>query len=240
MDKELITDKFTGIRNVTTTTLVGPSEVRDPNMNNLTLYVGDLNPEVSELLFNSTFCAHGRVRLVNVCLDETTNISLGYANIEFETSGKAEKGMEAVSYSYINGKPCRIMRYMEDSTRLKLVKENLFIKNIAPEINSKSIHQEFSTFGEVISCKVSLGEHGFSKGYGFVEFLNVTHADRALELINGLKICNKVIMLNKFIHKSERMDGTSINPHEYTNLFVKNFGKDWTEDDLKKTFEKVG
>ncbi|KII62849.1 Polyadenylate-binding protein, cytoplasmic and nuclear [Thelohanellus kitauei] len=221
-------------------TPVAPSVALGPNINIASLYVGELKPEVSEQLLWNIFSAYGQVLSVKVCRDSQTQTSLGYAYINFRTSQEAEKAMEAVNFSNIDGRPCRVMWSMRDSTRRKFGIGNLFIKNIDPDLDAKSLHQAFSSFGPVLSCKIALDEYGLSKGYGFVQFLNEADADLARERSNGVEFRNKVTVVNKFIPKAERKDAKPINPHEFTNLFVKNFGKDWSEDDLKKKFERFG
>ncbi|KAF0990126.1 hypothetical protein HZS_5507 [Henneguya salminicola] len=148
--------------------------------------------------------------------------------------------MENVNFTHIEGKPCRVMWSMRDPNRRKLGIGNLFIKNIEPMLDSKALYQGFSTFGPVLSCKIAVDEYGLSKGYGFIQFYNEKDAENARIRSNGVIFMKKKLVVTKFIPKSARTDAKPVNPNEYTNVFVKNFGLEWTHEDLKNAFSKFG
>jgi len=58
--------------------------------------------------------------------------------------------------------------------------QNLFIRKISKNMDSKSLEDEFKKYGDVISCKVSINEDHSSRGYGFVCFRDPEAASRAL------------------------------------------------------------
>ncbi|GAB2297646.1 Polyadenylate-binding protein 8, partial [Dionaea muscipula] len=53
--------------------------------------------------------------------------------------------------------------------------------NLDKSIDHKALHDTFSTFGNILSCKIVTDPHGQSKGYGFVQFDNEDAAQNAID-----------------------------------------------------------
>jgi polyadenylate-binding protein len=59
--------------------------------------------------------------------------------------------------------------------------QTLLIKNIPKTIFSQTLEKSFESFGQIISCKVSINDDYSSRGYGFVYFNDRESAARALK-----------------------------------------------------------
>lgn len=105
-------------------------------------------------------------------------------------------------------------------------------------IDHKALHDTFSAFGNILSCKVATDPSGQSKGYGFVQFDNDEAAQKAIEKLNGMLINDKQVYVGPFLRKQER-DGVS-DKSRFNNVFVKNLSESTTEEDLDKIFAKFG
>jgi polyadenylate-binding protein len=69
---------------------------------------------------------------------------------------------------------------------------NIFIKNLDKKIDNKALHDTFSAFGTILSCKVAM-EDGVSKGYGFVHYETSEAAETAIKSVNGMLLSDKIV-----------------------------------------------
>lgn len=81
----------------------------NPNFTPASLYVGDLNLDVSEALLFEVFNSVGPVASIRVCRDVMTRRSLGYSYVNFHSVTDAERALDTMNFSSIRGRPCRIM-----------------------------------------------------------------------------------------------------------------------------------
>lgn len=59
-----------------------------------------------------------------------------------------------MNFDVMINKPIRIMWSQRDPTIRRSGAGNIFIKNLDPNIDTKSIYDTFSMFGSILSCKV--------------------------------------------------------------------------------------
>ena len=166
------------------------------------LYVADLAPNVTESTLLEVFSRVGpnAVQSIRVCRDSTTGASLGYAYVNFHRPEDCERALDLLNFEEINGRACRISKSNRDPRLRRSGVGNLFVKNIAKDIDHAGLHDVFATFGEIMSCKIAIDRAtGESKGYGFVHFSNPEDADTAIENLNGKCLNDKQIYVGKFI-----------------------------------------
>jgi polyadenylate-binding protein len=84
-------------------------------------------------------------------------------------------------------------RSQRDPAKRKTGTGNIFIKNLDKSITAAQLHDTFSAFGKILSCKVELDNNGTSKGYGFVHYETQEDADQAVAKVNGMKIADKIV-----------------------------------------------
>lgn len=205
------------------------------------LYVGELHPDVNEAILFEHFSQVGPVASIRVCRDTITRRSLGYAYVNFHSAMDAERAIEGLNYSLIRDRPCRIMWSQRDPSQRKLGNGNIFIKNLDVSVDNKALHDTFSAFGNVLSCKVVCDENtGLSKGFAFVHFENQEAADKAIAKVNGKMLNGKIVFVGRYMSKKERQPKIDEAKSRYTNVFIKNLDVSVTDDEFLKLVEPYG
>jgi len=204
------------------------------------LYVGDLDREVTEAQLYELFSTVGPVASIRVCRDAVTRRSLGYAYVNYNSAmdeTAAERALEQLNYTRVNDKPIRIMWSHRDPAARRNNLGNIFIKNLEASIDNKALHDTFETFGKIISAKVATDASGNSRGYGFVHYETEEAAKKAIDTVNGMLLEGKKVFVGPFVKKDQRASDGAI---KFTNVYVKNFPPEWTDAQLQKMFEKHG
>ncbi|XP_038169816.1 polyadenylate-binding protein 4-like isoform X8 [Arvicola amphibius] len=203
------------------------------------LYVGDLHSDVTEAMLYEKFSPAGPVLSIWVCRDMITRRSLGYAYVNFQQPADAERALDTMNFDVIKGKPIRIMWSQRDPSLRKSGVGNVFIKNLDKSIDNKALYDTFSAFGNILSCKVVCDENG-SKGYAFVHFETQEAADKAIEKMNGMLLNDRKVFVGRFKSRKEREAELGAKAKEFTNVYIKNFGEDVDDDNLKELFSQFG
>ncbi|PVG02765.1 polyadenylate binding protein [Serendipita vermifera] len=204
------------------------------------LYVGELDPTVTEAILFEIFNMIGPVASIRVCRDAVTRRSLGYAYVNYLNSSDGERALEQLNYSLIKGRPCRIMWSQRDPALRKTGQGNIFIKNLDEGIDNKALHDTFAAFGNVLSCKVATDEYGNSKGYGFVHYDTAEAAEAAIKAVDGMLLNDKKVFVGLHIPRKERQSKLEEARSQFTNIYVKNLDTELGEEDFRKLFEPFG
>jgi RNA recognition motif-containing protein len=82
---------------------------------------------------------------------------------------------------------------------------NIYVSNLNFSTAAESLHELFSTYGEVVSVNIITDrETGRSRGFGFIEMPNDAEAQKAIEELNETNFEGKTINVNVARPKTER------------------------------------
>jgi polyadenylate-binding protein len=192
----------------------------------------------SVLQLFEVFSVVGPVASIRVCRDAMTRRSLGYAYVNFHNVVDAERALDTLNYTAIKGKACRIMWKHRDPSIRKSGQGNIFIKNLDKTVDTRTLHDTFSQFGNILSCKVAMDDQGNSKGFGFVQFETAEEANEAMAKVNGMVLEDKKLYVGPFLPRSDRESSTS--ERRFTNVYVKNIPDDVTDEKFETAFKEHG
>ena len=167
-----------------------------------------------------------------------TRRSLGYAYVNFHNVVDAERALDTLNYTAIKGKACRIMWKHRDPSIRKSGAGNIFIKNLDKNVDTRTLHDTFSQFGNILSCKVAMDDKGESKGFGFVQFETAEEANEATSKVNGMLLEDKTLFVGPFLPRGDRENSTS--ERRFTNVYVKNVPEDVTDEAFTAKFAEHG
>ena len=223
---------------VQTPSSAAPGGTNQPH--SASLYVGELDPSVTEAMLFELFVTIGQVASIRVCRDAVTRRSLGYAYVNYNNTADGQRALEELNYTVIKGRPCRIMWSQRDPLLRKTGQGNVFIKNLDSAIDNKALHDTFQAFGNILSCKVAQDEYGNSKGYGFVHYETAEAATAAIKHVNGMLLNEKKVFVGHHVPRKDRESKFEEMKANFTNVYVKNIEPDVTDEEFRELFAKFG
>ncbi len=138
----------------------------------------------------------GPVVHVHIPRDRISQQHQGYGFVELRSAEDADYAVKIMNQIKLYSKPLKVNKSTDDKRSLD-VGANLFIGNLALEVDEKMLSDTFGAFGMVIDVKVGRDpETGMAKGYGFVNFDGFEASDAAIETMNGQFLCNKPITIS--------------------------------------------
>lgn len=209
-------------------------------LTNASLYVGELDRNVTEAMLFELFSSVGQVASIRVCRDAVSRQSLGYAYVNYNNAADAAKALEDLNYTVIQSKSIRIMNSHRDPALRKTGDGNVFIKNLDAAIDNKTLHDTFINFGNILSCKIAMDEHGASRGYGFIHFEKAENAKEAIKSVNGMLLNDKKVFVGLHVPKRERQSKYNTMKTNFTNIFVKNIEPGVTDEQFDDLFSRYG
>ncbi|KAL8821122.1 MAG: hypothetical protein Q9191_007374 [Dirinaria sp. TL-2023a] len=173
-----------------------------PEPNKRALYVGGLDPRVTEDVLRQIFETTGHVQNVKIIPDKNMGASKGfnYGFVEYDDPGAAERAMSTLNGRRVHQAEIRVNWAYQSNNANKEDTSNhfhIFVGDLSNEVNDEVLLQAFSAFGSVSEARVMWDmKTGRSRGYGFVAFRERGDAEKALSSMDGEWLGSRAIRCN--------------------------------------------
>ncbi|XP_068195332.1 ELAV-like protein 1a isoform X3 [Antennarius striatus] len=112
-------------------------------------------------------------------------------------------------------------------------KTNLIVNYLPQNMTQDELRSLFSSIGDVESAKLIRDKvAGHSLGYGFVNYVNHSDADKAISTLNGLRLQSKTIKVSYARPSSDTIKDA--------NLYISGLPKSMTQKDVEDMFSHYG
>lgn len=163
-----------------------------------TLYVGNLDPQVTEDLIVALFSQMGQVLNCKI-IHEPGNDP--YCFVEFAEHQSAATALLTMNKRQCLGRELKVNWATSPSAQGPKQDTSkhyhIFVGDLSPEIETQQLREAFAPFGDISDCRVVRDPQTLkSKGYGFVSFVKKTDAEQAISTMNGQWLGSRAIRTN--------------------------------------------
>jgi len=172
-----------------------------------TLYVGDLDQQVTEALLWELMLQSGPVVSVHIPKDKLSGTHSGYGFVEFNSEDDADYAIKVMNMIKLYGRPIKVNKASQGHKTMD-VGANIFVGNLDPDVDEKMLYDTFSSFGVIISTPKIMRESdtGVSKGFGFVNFDTFEASDASVQQMNGQYLSGRPISVSYALKKESKSD----------------------------------
>ncbi|KAF2773010.1 hypothetical protein EJ03DRAFT_324062 [Teratosphaeria nubilosa] len=172
-----------------------------PEPNKRALYVGGLDPRVTEDVLKQIFETTGHVQSVKIIPDKNfQSKGYNYGFVEYDDPQCAERAMQTLNGRRVHQQEIRVNWAYQSNNGAKEDTSNhfhIFVGDLSNEVNDEVLLQAFSAFGSVSEARVMWDmKTGRSRGYGFVAFRDRAEAEKALSSMDGEWLGSRAIRCN--------------------------------------------
>ena len=164
--------------------------------------------------------------------------SNGYGYVRFDKATDAEKAIKELNGKKIGNSEIIVELYDKEA-KTKMAYNNLYVKEFPLEWTEDDLKAHFEKHGELGSIMLVKDDDGKSKGFGFVCFKDDKSAKKAVEEEHEKKIGDKVLYVVRAEKKKDRVASLKKSMAR-SNVYIRNFDKDVTEDILINFFKSYG
>jgi len=170
------------------------------------VFIKNLDEKIDEEKLKEIFGKFGTIKSAIIMRDDQSK-SKGFGFVNFETTESAQKAVQEMNDSQLEGKTIYVGRAQKKAEReaelrskfeqmklehlTKYQGVNLYIKNLDDEFDDDKLRGIFNQFGTITSAKVMRDAKGSSKGFGFVCFTTPEEATKAVTEMNGKIVGSK-------------------------------------------------
>ncbi|KAF0519636.1 nuclear and cytoplasmic polyadenylated RNA-binding protein pub1 [Gigaspora margarita] len=221
------------------------------------LYVGNLDPRVTDSMLHEIFGVAGSVNNTKIIPDKNyQHGGLNYGFVEFNDHRSAETALQTLNGRKIYNMEIKVNWAFQGQQD----HYHIFVGDLSPEVNDEVLAKAFSAFGSMSDARVMWDVNsGKSRGYGFVAFRDKTDAEQAIATMNGEWLGSRAIRCNWANQKGQPGPGSTSDrqgstqtpalsyeivvaqtPHYNSTVYVGNLPPYTTQDHLIPYFQSFG
>ncbi|KPL93610.1 nucleolysin TIAR-like protein [Sarcoptes scabiei] len=182
-----------------------------------TLYVGNLDPSITEDFIRTLFSSFGRINSLKLFND---NLMDSYCFIEYDDHASATTALLTMNKRLCLDREIKVNWASNSSNSCGSKQDtskhhHIFVGDLSSEIETQQLRDAFSVFGDISDCRVVRDSSTLkSKGYGFVSFVKKRDAENAIANMNGQWLGHRPIRTNWATRKMQnaRNDNVYIGP----------------------------
>ena len=172
-----------------------------PEPNKRALYVGGLDPRVTEEVLKQIFDTTGHVSSVKIIPDKNYNSKgFNYGFVEYDDPAAADRAMNTLNGRRVHQAEIRVnWAYQSNSSNKEDTSNHfhIFVGDLSNEVNDEVLLQAFSAFGSISEARVMWDmKTGRTRGYGFVAFRERQDAEKGLASMDGEWLGSRAIRCN--------------------------------------------
>ncbi|KAJ1730489.1 E3 ubiquitin-protein ligase pub1 [Coemansia biformis] len=237
-----------------------PVQLKPEDPTAKSLYVGSLDPRVSEQGLLEVFSSVRPVVSVKIIADKSqTHGGLNYGFVEFANHQDAELALQSLNGHRIIDSEIRVNWAFTSAAQAHEDPNNqahIFIGDLSAEVNDQVLAKAFSVYPSMCDARVMWDKSsGKSRGYGFVAFRDRADADKAISQMNGELLGSRAIRVNwanqKTTSNRPSHDAASQQPLNYeavrdqtaqynTTVYVGNLATYTSQEQLQLVFQPFG
>lgn len=218
-----------------------------------TLYVGNLDPNITEEFIATLFNQIGAVTKTKLIFDGAND---PYAFVEFSDHGQASQALQTMNKRLLHDREMKVNWAVEPGQQPSKVDTtrhfHVFVGDLSSEVDNLKLREAFQPFGDVSDAKVIRDTNTTkSKGYGFVSYPKREEAERAIEQMNGQWLGRRTIRTNWATRKpGDQEKPTHYNERSYDEIYNQTSGDNTsvyvgnianlTEEDIRHAFSSYG
>lgn len=172
------------------------------------LIVNYLPQTMSEDDVKNLFSSIGPVQSCKLIKDKSTQVSLGYAFVNYHSPGDAEKAIQNLNGLPLQQKIIKVSYARPSSNAIK--NANLYIAYLPKDYTQAELETLFRPFGTIITSKILVDTAtGLSRGVGFVRYDKRSEAELAIDALNGKLVarCTQPLLV-KFANQPNPSEGS--------------------------------
>ncbi|KDD75547.1 hypothetical protein H632_c624p2, partial [Helicosporidium sp. ATCC 50920] len=215
------------------------------------VFIKNLDAAIDNKALHDTFAVFGEILSCKVAT-EPNGRSRGYGFVHYEREESAALAIDKINGMLLEGRQVSVSPFVHRAERNAEGPRfnNIFVKELAPEVSSEQLRELFERHGKVMSALVAHDEEGRSKGFGFVTFEDPASAAAAVAELHESEQWGRRLYCAR-AQKREERDNLLRQKHEEAraermarcagmNLFVRNLSEDVDDDALRAEFAPYG